>query len=128
MCEPRPGTTPRDDFEDPTERVAFALLLIDQLDHALLSFRITATQRRVVCNGGDLIEGKFQRLLRNSAELNHVTANLNAKVCEQLFRHRATGNPRRRLAGGSTFQHITQIARVVFQSAGQIGVARDADV
>ena len=53
-----------------------------------------------------------------------MTANLNAKVREQLFRQRATGHPRRRLARGSTFQHIAQIARVVFQSTGQIGMTR----
>src|SRR5439155_6626441 len=92
--------------------------------HLLLSLVIAATQRRVVGNGGDLIEGKLQRRLRNSTELNHVAMNLDSKMSEQLPGEPTTGNPRRRLARRSAFEHITQIARVVFQTAGQISVTR----
>src|SRR5436853_7711201 len=76
----------RNNFEDAAERVAFAFCLVNEIDHALLDFCFRTMERRIFRDRGYLIEGQFQRLYRNAAKLDHVTANLNAKVSEQLFR------------------------------------------
>src|SRR5258708_5201259 len=88
----------RGDFKNAAEGVAFAFRLIDQFNHALLCPLIAATQRRVVRNRSDLIEGQFQGFVRNSAELNHMAVNVDAEVSQQLSGESATGNARRRLA------------------------------
>src|SRR5260370_18765142 len=76
----------RNDFKDAAQCVAFAFRLVNEIDHALLDFRVRATQRRIFRDRGNLIDSQFQRLLGNAAKLNYVTANLNADVSEQLFR------------------------------------------
>src|SRR6266850_1585313 len=111
-------------FKDAAEGVALTFLSIDQLDHALLNLAVRTMQRSIFRNGSDLIESKFQWLFGNSTKLNHVAANLDAKVCEQLFGQSAAGDPRRGLTRRSALQHVTQIARIVFQTAGQIGMTR----
>src|SRR5437762_4133089 len=72
----------RHNFEDAAERVAFAFCLVDEIDHALLDLCISTMQRRIFGNRGYLIEGQFQRLFRKAAQLDHMTANLNAKISE----------------------------------------------
>src|SRR5207253_9213706 len=76
----------RNNFEDAAERVAIAFRLVNEIDHALLDFCISAVERRILRDRGNLIEGQLQRLFRHAAKLDYVTANLNAKAPEQLSR------------------------------------------
>src|SRR5437868_5898146 len=51
-------------------------------------------------------------------------AGFDAKVCEQLFRDRAARYARRSFTRRRALKHVSEIVRIIFQSAGQIGVAR----
>src|SRR5215217_5805301 len=77
-------------FKDTAKGVAFLSYFIDQHDHSLFRLAIGTVERRIVRNGRNLFPIQLQWQIRNAAELDHVTANLDAKDGEQLFCECAT--------------------------------------
>src|ERR1043165_8223050 len=112
------------DFENAAQPVALLSSLVDEFDHSLLRFVIGAVQRRVVGNRGDRVPIQLERRVGNAAELDHVTAYLDTKGCEQLFRESTTRDARRSFTGGGALEDVAEIAYVILQTAGQIGVTR----
>src|SRR5436853_4618325 len=96
-------------FKDAAQRVALLSRVVDQLDHLLLRIVVSAVQRRVVRNGGNLVPIQLERPVGNAAELDHVTANFNSEYCQQLFGECATRDARRRLASRGAFENVAQI-------------------
>src|SRR5207253_5042177 len=92
--------------------------------HLLLDIFIGAIERRIFRNRRDLIESQLKRFLRGSTKLNDMAANLNSETRQQLFRDRATRDPRRGFARRRALQHIAQIVSIVLKSTGEIGMAR----
>src|SRR5689334_4170298 len=111
-------------FENAAQRVALFARFVDELDHSLLRFVVGAVQRRVVGNRGDRVPIQLERRVRNAAELDHVTAYLETEDCQQLFRECSTRDARASFARRGTFEDVAQIAYVILQAAGQIGVTR----
>src|SRR5262245_9840642 len=114
------GYVARRYFEDSTQRVAFRLSLVDQLDHLLLRGRVGAAERRIIWYGSNLIEGQLERTVRNASQLDHVTTNLDVELGQQLSRDRPASYAGGGFAGRGALQNIAQVARVVLEAAGQI--------
>src|SRR5215213_4238761 len=112
----------RDHFEDAAQRVALLSRLIDERDHSLLGIVIRAVQRCVVGDRGDLVPVQLEWSSGNAAELDYVTAHFDGEHRQQLFCQRAAGYARGSFASGSTFEDVAQIANVVFEPTGKIGV------
>src|ERR1043166_1052753 len=109
-----------DYFENAAERVALLPNFIDEVDHSLLRFVVGAVQRCVIGNGCDRVPTQLERRVWNPAELDHVTAYLDAEVRQQLFRERAARDARGGFACGGAFENVAQIACVVLETAGEI--------
>ena len=112
------------DFEDAAERVPGFENLVDFLFHALLDVGVGAVEKNLltIVQGANLFPWDLIGQ-GDAAGGDDVTEDFDAEFAEEKFGDGAYGDTGGGLAGGGAFEDVASFREVVFQGAGEIGVA-----
>ena len=98
--------------------------MFDFVFHALLDFRVGTIQQDFVprVKGLNLFPGNFP-LHGNAADGDDMAENFDTEFVQKKFGESADGDPGRRFAGGGTLENVAGLGKIVFESAGEVGVS-----
>src|SRR5581483_3081219 len=130
---PEPRRCPDDDrLDDAAERVARLLALVDARDDAALGVGVRHPDRRFLRPHEDVLGREPGVIRRDAADLRDPPHDADAERREERLREAADRDPRGGLARARALEDVPDVAMVVLERAGEIGVpgprARDREI
>src|SRR5579863_7589715 len=110
-------------FEDAADGIAGPVNLVHDQLHLLLGAGIHATEEYFGAAAQLDQFAPFDGAIEAAgADRDHVAQNLDTEVPEKLLDDRADGDTRRGFASASPFENVTGLGKIVFNSAGEVGM------